>query len=54
MACVGLLKAVDRYDPERESGFVRYAVPTMLGELKRHFRDKGLVRPGPASQASSS
>jgi RNA polymerase sigma-B factor len=41
VACVGLLKAVDRYDPERESGFVRYAVPTMLGELKRHFRDKG-------------
>ncbi|MBA3261923.1 MAG: SigB/SigF/SigG family RNA polymerase sigma factor [Thermoleophilaceae bacterium] len=41
VACVGLLKAVDRYDPERGSGFTRYAVPTMLGELKRHFRDKG-------------
>ncbi len=41
VACVGLLKAVDRYDPERGSGFARYAVPTMLGELKRHFRDKG-------------
>jgi RNA polymerase sigma-B factor len=42
VACVGLLKAVDRYDPERGGGgFTRYAVPTMLGELKRHFRDKG-------------
>jgi RNA polymerase sigma-B factor len=41
VACIGLLKAVDRYDPERGSGFTRYAVPTVLGELKRHFRDKG-------------
>jgi RNA polymerase sigma-B factor len=41
VACVGLIKAVDRYDPQRGSGFARYAVPTMLGELKRHFRDKG-------------
>jgi RNA polymerase sigma-B factor len=41
VACIGLLKAVDRYDIERGSGFARYAVPTMLGELKRHFRDKG-------------
>ena len=41
VACVGLLKAIDRYDPERGAGFARYAVPTMLGEIKRHFRDKG-------------
>lgn len=40
VACVGLIKAVDRYDPERGNGFTRYAVPTMLGEIKRHFRDK--------------
>jgi len=41
VVCIGLLKAVDRYEPERGGGFTRYAVPTMLGELKRHFRDKG-------------
>jgi RNA polymerase sigma-B factor len=41
VACVGLIKAVDRYDPDRGHGFTRYAVPTMLGEIKRHFRDKG-------------
>jgi RNA polymerase sigma-B factor len=41
VACLGLLKAVDRYEPERGAGFTRYAVPTMLGELKRYFRDKG-------------
>src|ERR671923_283990 len=41
VASVGLIKAVDRYEAERGHGFVKYAVPTMLGELKRHFRDKG-------------
>jgi len=41
VACVGLVKAIDRFDPERGSTFVNYAVPTILGELKRHFRDKG-------------
>jgi RNA polymerase sigma-B factor len=41
VACVGLLKAVDRFEPERGHAFTKYAVPTMLGELKRHFRDKG-------------
>ncbi|HEY1277298.1 MAG TPA: SigB/SigF/SigG family RNA polymerase sigma factor [Thermoleophilaceae bacterium] len=41
VACVGLLKAVDRFDPDRGCTFTKYAVPTMLGELKRHFRDKG-------------
>ena len=40
VACLGLIKAIDRYDPERGAGaFPRYAVPTILGELKRHFRN---------------
>jgi RNA polymerase sigma-B factor len=41
VACLGLLKAIDRYEPSRGAKFTSYAVPTILGELKRHFRDKG-------------
>ncbi|MEA2418798.1 MAG: polymerase sigma-B factor [Thermoleophilaceae bacterium] len=41
VACLGLVKAIDRFDPERGTKFTSYAAPTMLGELKRHFRDKG-------------
>jgi RNA polymerase sigma-B factor len=41
VASLGLLKAIDRFDPSRETAFSSYAVPTILGELKRHFRDKG-------------
>ncbi len=41
VATVGLIKAIDRFDPARETAFSSYAVPTMLGELKRYFRDNG-------------
>ena len=38
-AMVGLIKAVDRYDAERGIDFAAYAIPTIVGEIKRHFRD---------------
>jgi RNA polymerase sigma-B factor len=41
IALLGLIKAVDGFDPNRSTPFAGYAVPTILGELKRHFRDHG-------------
>jgi RNA polymerase sigma-B factor len=40
VASLGLVKAIDGFDPERGREFAAYAVPTILGELRRHFRDR--------------
>ena len=42
VACLGLVKAIDRFDPKRGASFQSYAAPTVLGELKRHFRDRAM------------
>ncbi len=41
VAVIGLIGAVDRFDPERATSFASFAIPTILGELKRHFRNTG-------------
>ncbi|WP_324198469.1 sigma-70 family RNA polymerase sigma factor [Nocardia brasiliensis] len=41
VASLGLVAAVDRYDPARATPFLAFAVPTIMGEVRRHFRDFG-------------
>jgi RNA polymerase sigma factor (sigma-70 family) len=51
VACIGLMKAIDRFDLSRNTSFSSYATPTILGEIKRHFRDRTwAVRPPRALQ----
>src|SRR3954447_16140598 len=40
VACIGIMKAIDGFDLDREVRFSSYATPTVLGEIKRHFRDR--------------
>ena len=41
VGCIGLIKAVDRYDPQRRVEFGAFAIPNVAGEIKRHLRDRG-------------
>lgn len=41
VASLALIKAVERFDPDRGVDFAQFAVPTVVGEIKRHFRDRG-------------
>lgn len=41
VACVGVINAVNRFDPETGADFLSFAVPTVMGEVRRHFRDNG-------------
>ncbi|HEY3999357.1 MAG TPA: SigB/SigF/SigG family RNA polymerase sigma factor [Candidatus Xenobia bacterium] len=41
VGCLGLMKAIERYDTERGAEFTTYATPTIIGEIKRYFRDRG-------------
>lgn len=51
--CVGIIKAADNFDPSRGFTFSTYAVPVILGEIKRIFRDSGSVKIGRALKERS-
>ena len=41
VACMGILYAVERFDPDKGVKFATYATPTVMGEIRKYFRDKG-------------
>jgi len=43
IGCIGLLKAIEKYDPTRGNNFIAFAIPAILGEIKNYFRDHGWV-----------
>lgn len=51
--CIGIIKAADNFDPSRGFSFSTYAVPVILGEIKRIFRDSGSVKVGRALKERS-
>ena len=44
IGCVGLVKAVDNFDPDRQVKFSTYAVPMIIGEIRRYLRDNSSLR----------
>jgi RNA polymerase sigma-B factor len=52
VASLALLKSIDGFDPNRGAAFTSYAIPMIVGELKRHFRDKGCAWRSPRSRVT--
>jgi RNA polymerase sigma-B factor len=50
VACLGLLEAIDRFDPARRCAFTSFAIPTITGEIKHYLRDKAWIVRTPRSQ----
>jgi RNA polymerase sporulation-specific sigma factor len=44
IGCIGLIKSVDKFDPSFNVRFSTYAVPMILGEIRRYFRDDGAIK----------
>jgi len=47
VAYIGLISAIDRFDPKKGGSFITYAIPTIVGEIKRYFRDQTWVLKAP-------
>ena len=54
VACLGLIYAADRFDPDKGVKFASFATPTIIGEVRRYFRDKGFFMKVPLTRRSSS